>query len=43
MSKLVKAVAVLGITATLAACGAPAQEEVVIVEPVTVDPVDTKF
>ncbi|MFO6462864.1 hypothetical protein [uncultured Jannaschia sp.] len=43
MRKLIKTVAVLGITATLVACGAPAEEEIVFVEPVTVDPVSTKF
>ncbi len=42
MQKIVKAVAVLGVTATLVACGAPAQEEVVIV-PVQPEPVTTKF
>ena len=45
MSKLIKALAVLGITATLAACGGnnAADDDVVIVEPVTVDPVSEKF
>lgn len=43
MRKLIKTVAVLGLTATVAACGAPAEEEVVFVEPVTVDPVSTKY
>ncbi len=43
MQKLVKVVAILGVTATLAACGgAPAQEEVVIV-PVQPEPVTTKY
>lgn len=44
MQKLVKAVAVLSVTATLVACGggAPEQEEVVIV-PVQPEPVTTKY
>ena len=42
MSKVIKIVAVLGITATVAACGS-SNDDVVIVEPVTVDPVSTKF
>jgi hypothetical protein len=42
MSKVVKMVAVLGLTLGVAACGS-SEEEVVIVEPVTVDPVSSKF
>lgn len=42
MSKIVKFVAVLGLTVGVAACGS-SEEEAVIVEPVTVDPVSTKF
>ena len=43
MSKLIKTVAILGITATIAACTAQQEDDVVIIEPVTVDPVSTKF
>ena len=42
MSKLIKAFAVLGITVTVAACGS-SNDEVVVVPPITADPVDTKF
>ncbi len=42
MQKLIKAVAVLGVTATLVACGAPAEEETVFV-PVQPEPVTTKY
>jgi len=42
MSNIIKAVAVLGVT-VLAACGGTHDDEVVIVEPVTIDPIDTKF
>jgi hypothetical protein len=43
MQKFTKIAAVLGLTVLVTACGAPAQDEVVIVEPVTMDPVSTKF
>ncbi|WP_259940487.1 hypothetical protein [Jannaschia sp. W003] len=43
MQKLVKAVAVLGLTAAIAACTAAVEDDVVIIEPVTMDPVSTKF
>ncbi|KIT16080.1 hypothetical protein [Jannaschia aquimarina] len=43
MSKLIKTVAVLGFTVTLAACGGNADDEVVIVDPIVVDPVSPKF
>ena len=42
MQKFVKAFAVLGVTATLAACGAPAEEDVIII-PVQPEPVSGKF
>ena len=42
MQKIIKAVAVMGITATLGACASPAQEEVVFV-PVQPEPVTGKF
>lgn len=41
MSKLIKIAAVLAVTVTVAACGSADEE--VYVEPVTVDPVSTKF
>lgn len=40
MRNFVKLAAVLGVTVTLAACGAPEEEPVVIVQP---EPVSTKF
>ena len=43
MSALLKAVAVLGVTATLAACGSNNEPVVVEPAPITVDPVSTKF
>lgn len=43
MSKTLKALLALGFVATLAACSAPAEEEVVIVEPVVAEPVFSKF
>ena len=44
MSKLIKTVAVLGIAATVAACGRnDVDDDIVVVEPVTVDPVSEKF
>ncbi|MGB3407834.1 MAG: hypothetical protein WBA67_10100 [Jannaschia sp.] len=42
MQNLFKIVAVLGVTATLAACGAP-EEEVVFVPTVAPEPVSGKF
>ncbi|WP_268884082.1 hypothetical protein [Jannaschia marina] len=42
MQKFVKAFAILGVTATLVACGAPEEEEVVIV-PVEPEPISGKF
>ncbi len=43
MQKIIKAVAVMGITATLGACASPAQEEEVVFVPVQPEPVTGKF
>ena len=42
MRKIINVVAVLGVTATLVACGSAPEEEVVFV-PVQPEPVSTKF
>jgi hypothetical protein len=41
MSKTLKSVLALGFIAVVAACAQPAEEEFVVVEPVTVEPVQT--
>jgi len=41
MSKTVKSILALGFIAVVAACAQPAEEEFVVVEPVTTEPVQT--
>jgi len=43
MPNIIKLAAVLGVTITLAACGGPTDDEVVIVPTVQPEPVSTKF
>ncbi|WP_308915276.1 hypothetical protein [Jannaschia sp. LMIT008] len=43
MPKMLKAFAVLGVTVILAACASDNDDDIVIVDPITVDPVTTKF
>lgn len=43
MSKSIKAIVALSFVAIVAACGGQQEEEVVIVEPVTAEPVSGKF
>lgn len=41
MSKTVKSILALGFIAVVAACAQPAEEEFVVVEPITTEPVQT--
>jgi hypothetical protein len=41
MSKTVKSILALGFVAVVAACAQPAEEEFVVVEPITTEPVQT--
>lgn len=41
MSKTVKSILALGFVAVVAACAQPAEEEFVVVDPVTTEPVQT--
>lgn len=41
MSKTVKSVLAIGFIAVVAACAQPAEEEFVVVEPITTEPVHT--
>lgn len=41
MSKSVKSILAIGFIAVVAACAQPAQEEFVVVEPITTEPVST--
>jgi hypothetical protein len=41
MSKCIKLLAALGLVASVAACAQPAEEEIVVVEPISVEPSET--
>ncbi len=43
MSKSIKAIIALGFVAIVAACSGQQEEEVVIVDPVSADPISSKF
>jgi hypothetical protein len=43
MSKITKTFVAVAALVTVAACSQPVEEEVVIVEPIVAEPVDTKF